>query len=49
VAHIYSIARNITGPSVVSFRDSHKRVTVSRQYYSLLRDKLDEMQFGEQS
>jgi DNA-binding LytR/AlgR family response regulator len=46
VAHIYSIARNITGPSVIRFRDSHKRVSVSRQYYALLRDKLDEMQLG---
>ncbi|MDR1496653.1 MAG: LytTR family transcriptional regulator [Clostridiales Family XIII bacterium] len=46
VAHIYSVARNITGPSVVSFRGSHKRISASRQYYGLLRDKLDEMQFG---
>jgi DNA-binding LytR/AlgR family response regulator len=46
VAHIYSIARNLTGPSVISFRDSHKRISASRQYYGLLRDKLDEMRFG---
>jgi DNA-binding LytR/AlgR family response regulator len=46
VTHIYSVARNITGPSVISFRDSHKRISASRQYYGLLRDKLDEMQFG---
>jgi DNA-binding LytR/AlgR family response regulator len=46
VAHIYSIARNLTGPSVISFRDSHKRISASRQYYGLLRDKLEEMQFG---
>jgi DNA-binding LytR/AlgR family response regulator len=44
-SHIYSVARNITGPSVVSFRDSHKRVSASRQYYGSLRDKLDEMRF----
>jgi DNA-binding LytR/AlgR family response regulator len=45
VAHIYSVARNIAGPSVISFRDSHKRVSASRQYYGMLRDRLDEMQF----
>jgi DNA-binding LytR/AlgR family response regulator len=46
VSHIYSVARNITGPSVISFRDSHKRISASRQYYGLLRDRLDEMRFG---
>jgi DNA-binding LytR/AlgR family response regulator len=46
VSRIYSVARNITGPSVISFRDSHKRVSASRQYYGLLRDRLDGMRFG---
>jgi DNA-binding LytR/AlgR family response regulator len=39
-AKIYSIAKNLTGPSVVGFRSSHKQISVSRQYFSLLMDML---------
>jgi DNA-binding LytR/AlgR family response regulator len=39
-AKIYSIAKNLTGPSVVSFRGSHKQISVSRQYFPLLADSL---------
>jgi DNA-binding LytR/AlgR family response regulator len=46
VTHIYSIARNITGPSVVSFRGSHKKLSASRQYFKVLQDKLNERRFG---
>ncbi|MDR2609919.1 MAG: LytTR family transcriptional regulator [Clostridiales Family XIII bacterium] len=38
---IYSIAKNLTGPSIVSFRGSHKQISVSRQYFSLLSDRLE--------
>jgi DNA-binding LytR/AlgR family response regulator len=37
---IYSIAKNLTGPSVVGFRGSHKQISVSRQYYALLAERL---------
>jgi DNA-binding LytR/AlgR family response regulator len=46
VTHIYSIARNLTGPSVVSFRGSHKKLSASRQYFKVLQDKLNEKRFG---
>jgi DNA-binding LytR/AlgR family response regulator len=37
---ILSIAKNITGPSVVEFSGSHKKISVSRQYFNILRDRL---------
>ena len=40
VESIYSIAKNITGPSVVQFRGSHKQIHVSRQYFSILKNRL---------
>lgn len=40
--HILSISRNLAGPSLVQFRGSHKQINVSRSYYKLLRDKLNE-------
>lgn len=40
VEQIYSIAKNITGPSVVQFRGSHKQINVSRQYFGILKNKL---------
>lgn len=39
---IYSITRNLTGASAVSFSGTHKQVYVSRSYYSLLKSKLEE-------
>lgn len=39
---IYSITKNITGASAVEFRNTHKKVYVSRYYYKPLRDQLEE-------
>ncbi len=39
---ILSIRRNLTGPSLVQFRDTHKQINVSRGYYNRLRSKLKE-------
>ena len=44
--HIFSITRNITASSMVEFRDSHKQVYVSRQYYKMLRDYMAEKRRG---
>ncbi len=44
--HIFSITRNLTASSVVEFRDSHKQVYVSRQYYKMLRDYMAEKRRG---
>jgi DNA-binding LytR/AlgR family response regulator len=40
-AKIYSIAKNLAGPSVVGFRGSHKQISVSRRYFPLLTDMLE--------
>lgn len=44
--HIFSITRNLTASSMVEFRDSHKQVYVSRQYYKMLRDYMAEKRRG---
>ncbi|MCM1253929.1 MAG: LytTR family transcriptional regulator DNA-binding domain-containing protein [Clostridium sp.] len=41
-SHIYSINRNLTASSVVSFYNTHKQVYVSRYYYKPLISKLEE-------
>jgi DNA-binding LytR/AlgR family response regulator len=38
---IYSIDKNPVGPSTVQFRSSHKKLSVSRQYFKILHDKLN--------
>lgn len=40
INHIYSITRNITSASVVEFKNTHKKVFVSRHYYKVLQFKL---------
>ena len=40
--HIYSITRNITASSEVEFKNTHKKVYVSRNYYKMLINKLEE-------
>ncbi|MDE6904736.1 MAG: LytTR family transcriptional regulator [Lachnospiraceae bacterium] len=40
--HIYSIHRNVTASSIVTFTDTHKQVYVSRYYYKPLISKLEE-------
>lgn len=42
INHIYSISRNITASSIVQFQNTHKQVYVSRYYYKLLKQKLEE-------
>ncbi|PWM44207.1 MAG: LytTR family transcriptional regulator [Clostridiales bacterium] len=37
---VYSITRNLTASSLVTFKNTHKRVYVSRNYYSQLRQLL---------
>ena len=39
---VYSITKNITASSVVSFEKSHKQVYVSRNYYKALKLRLEE-------
>lgn len=40
--YILSISRNLTGPSLVQFRGTHKQINVSRGYFKQLKDKLNE-------
>lgn len=42
VKKIFAIDRNLYASSVVSFRDTHKQVFVSRHYYKALIEKMDE-------
>jgi DNA-binding LytR/AlgR family response regulator len=42
IRQIYSINRNLTTSSLISFFDSHKSIYVSRSYYLQLRKRLDE-------
>lgn len=43
--HVYSITRNITASSEVEFKNTHKKVYVSRNYYKALINKLEEKRF----
>ena len=47
IQHISSIERNITSSSLIQFQNSHKEVYVSRLYYKILREKLDERRYYE--
>ncbi|MDD2973293.1 MAG: LytTR family DNA-binding domain-containing protein [Lachnospiraceae bacterium] len=38
---VYSIEKNLTASSLVEFQNSHKQVYVSRNYYKLLKDRLN--------
>jgi len=40
--HIYSINRNLTSSSKISFNGTHKHIYVSRHYYKSLKDKMNE-------
>lgn len=44
--HIRSITKNLTSASEIEFGGSHKRVFVSRNYYKILKIKLDERRLG---
>ena len=43
--HVYSITKNITASSEVEFKNTHKKVYVSRNYYKDLISKLEEKRF----
>lgn len=40
--HVYSISRNLTSSSAIQLRNTHKQVFVSRYYYKLLKQRLEE-------
>ncbi len=42
---IYSISRNVTASSAIEFAGTHKQVYVSRAYYKILKERLEEMRF----
>ena len=43
---IYSIHRNLTSSSLIEFQHTHKQIYVSRSYYKLLKDKIEEKRLG---
>lgn len=43
---IYSIQRNLTASSLIAFQHTHKEIYVSRSYYKVLKNKLDEKRLG---
>lgn len=42
IMQVYSVARNITAASLISFINSHKHVYASRSYYRELRQRMEE-------
>lgn len=42
VNEIYSISRNLYASSVVEFRNTHKQIYVSRNYYKALKERIEE-------
>ena len=42
ISRIYSIDKNITSSSVVSFEGTYKQIYVSRSYFKALKQRLDE-------
>ena len=40
---IYSLEKSFSGTSTVNFYQTHKQVHVSRRYYQLLKERLNEM------
>lgn len=42
VDKVYSIKRNVTSSSAIEFQGTHKQIYVSRAYYKILREKLEE-------
>lgn len=39
---VYAIDRNLTASSLVSFSQTHKQVYISRNYYKLLKEKMNQ-------
>ena len=42
VDKVYSIKRNVTSSSAIEFQGTHKQIYVSRAYYKVSREKLEE-------
>lgn len=42
VNKVYSIRRNVTASSAIEFQGTHKQIYVSRAYYKMLRERLEE-------
>ena len=42
VDKVYSIKRKVTSSSAIEFQGTHKQIYVSRAYYKVLREKLEE-------
>lgn len=43
VKQIYSLEKSFSGTSTINFYQTHKQVHVSRRYYSVLKERLNEM------
>lgn len=42
VDNVYSVSKNITSSSLIEFKNSFKKVYVSRNYYKVFKDRLDD-------
>ena len=42
VTHIYSLEKKITSSSIVQFNGTYKQIYVSRNYYKVLKQRIDE-------
>ncbi len=45
VNQVYSVSRNLTASSIVEFRNTYKKVYVSRNYYKAMMSKIEEKRF----
>lgn len=43
--HVHAITKNITGASEVEFLDTHKHIFVSRNYYRILKERMDDRRY----
>ncbi|TKW65501.1 MAG: LytTR family transcriptional regulator, partial [Streptococcus thermophilus] len=43
IKQIYSLENSFSGTSTVNFYQTHKQVHVSRRYYPVLKERLNEM------
>ena len=40
VDHVYSVERSLTSASLVTFRQSHKNIYISRSYYRIFKERI---------
>ena len=43
--HVHAITKNITGASEVEFQGTHKHIFVSRNYYKLLKERMEDRRY----